>query len=456
MSSIRTESLGTEKIGKLLYKLSVPTIAAQIINVLYNMVDRIYIGHIPEVGTTALTGVGVTFPIIMIISAFASLISAGGAPRISISLGKNDKETANKILGNSFVALLLISITLTIVILSFSEPMLMMFGASNDTISYALDYINIYAIGTIFVQLTLGLNVFITAQGFTKISMMSVVFGAGLNIILDPIFIFIFGLGVKGAAIATIISQAVSCIWVLSFLLGDATSVKLNKKYFGLDKNILLPCIALGVSPFIMQSTESLLAIAFNSSLKEYGGDIAVGAMVILTSAQQLMMLPLLGLTQGASPIISYNYGANKIDRVKLTIKYAMIICAIYTILYWVVCQTFPHIFLKLFNFDSNYIDFGSTSLRIYMAGSFIMGIFMMCQQAFVALGNAKYSMFVAILRKFILLIPLIYILPNFIDNKTNAVFLAEPTSDIIAGVVATLLFIKYMRKINNHTQDNI
>ena len=456
MSSIRTESLGTEKIGKLLYKLSVPTIAAQIINVLYNMVDRIYIGHIPEVGTTALTGVGVTFPIIMIISAFASLISAGGAPRISISLGKNDKETANKILGNSFVALLLISITLTIVILSFSESMLMMFGASNDTISYALDYINIYAIGTIFVQLTLGLNVFITAQGFTKISMMSVVFGAGLNIILDPIFIFIFGLGVKGAAIATIISQAVSCIWVLSFLLGDATSVKLNRKYFGLDKNILLPCIALGVSPFIMQSTESLLAIAFNSSLKEYGGDIAVGAMVILTSAQQLMMLPLLGLTQGASPIISYNYGANKIDRVKLTIKYAMIICAIYTILYWVVCQTFPHIFLKLFNFDSNYIDFGSTSLRIYMAGSFIMGIFMMCQQAFVALGNAKYSMFVAILRKFILLIPLIYILPNFIDNKTNAVFLAEPTSDIIAGVVATLLFIKYMRKINNHTQDNI
>ena len=456
MSSIRTESLGTEKIGKLLYKLSVPTIAAQIINVLYNMVDRIYIGHIPEVGTTALTGVGVTFPIIMIISAFASLISAGGAPRISISLGKNDKETANKILGNSFVALLLISIILTIVILLFSEPMLMMFGASNDTISYALDYINIYAIGTIFVQLTLGLNVFITAQGFTKISMMSVVFGAGLNIILDPIFIFIFGLGVKGAAIATIISQAVSCIWVLSFLLGDATSVKLNRKYFGLDKNILLPCIALGVSPFIMQSTESLLAIAFNSSLKEYGGDIAVGAMVILTSAQQLMMLPLLGLTQGASPIISYNYGANKIDRVKLTIKYAMIICAIYTILYWVVCQTFPHIFLKLFNFDSNYIDFGSTSLRIYMAGSFIMGIFMVCQQAFVALGNAKYSMFVAILRKFILLIPLIYILPNFMDNKTNAVFLAEPTSDIIAGVVATLLFIKYMRKINNHTQDNI
>ena len=456
MSSIRTESLGTEKIGKLLYKLSVPTIAAQIINVLYNMVDRIYIGHIPEVGTTALTGVGVTFPIIMIISAFAALISAGGAPRISISLGKNDKETANKILGNSFVALLLISIILTIVILLFSEPMLMMFGASDDTISYALDYINIYAIGTIFVQLTLGLNVFITAQGFTKISMMSVVFGAGLNIILDPIFIFIFGLGVKGAAIATIISQAVSCIWVLSFLLGDATSVKLNKKYFGLDKNILLPCIALGVSPFIMQSTESLLAIAFNSSLKEYGGDIAVGAMVILTSAQQLMMLPLLGLTQGASPIISYNYGANKIDRVKLTIKYTMIICTIYTILYWVVCQTFPHIFLKLFNFDSNYIDFGSTSLRIYMAGSFIMGIFMMCQQAFVALGNAKYSMFVAILRKFILLIPLIYILPNFMDNKTNAVFLAEPTSDIIAGVVATLLFIKYMRKINNHTQNNI
>ena len=446
--SIKTEVLGTEKIGKLLFQLSVPTITAQIINLLYNLVDRIYIGHMPDVGTKALTGVGVTFPIIMIIAAFALLISSGGGPKASIALGQKDKETANKILGNSFVALIIVSITLTIFFILFSEDILMLFGASNDTINYALDYINIYVLGTIFVQLTLGLNAFIIAQGFTKISMLSVVIGAGLNILLDPIFIFVLGYGVKGAAIATILSQAVSTVWVLLFLTGEVPTIKLQTKYMKIDFKILLPCLALGVSPFIMQSSESILAAAFNSSLLKYGGDIAVGAMVILTSVMQLCMLPLTGLTQGASPIISYNFGAKKLDRVRLAVKYTLVLSLSYTFIFCFICQTMPQIFLKLFNFDPNYLDFGSKALRIYTAGLFMFGAQMAFQQSFIALGNAKTSMFLAILRKLILLIPLIYILPIFFEDKTTAVFMAEPFSDITAAIVTIILFTRFFKKL--------
>ena len=448
MKGISTKALGTEKISKLLVRLTIPTITAQIINLLYNMVDRIYIAHIEDVGSIALTGVGVTLPLIMIISASASLIAAGGAPRASISLGKNDHETANKILNNSFVSLFIISIILTIVFGLFQRDLLMMFGASENTIQYGLDYFSIYVLGIIFVLLTLGLNTFITAQGFTKISMLSVILGAGLNIILDPIFIFVLDLGVKGAAIATVLSQAVSCIWVLSFLKGSNSTLRLQRKYMKLDKNIMLPSITLGIAPFIMQSSESLLMLTFNSNLYKYGGDVAVGVMIILTSTLQLAMLPILGFAQGASPIISYNYGAKKIDRVVNTLKYTIIICLIYSMGFFIVCQSVPELFLNLFNLDEQYLEFGKSSLRMYMGGIFIIGALLSCQQAFIALGNAKSSMFIAILRKIILLIPMIYILPNFMENKTLGVFMAEPVSDILSALTTIILFIIFLRKI--------
>ena len=448
MKGISTKALGTEKISKLLVRLTIPTITAQIINLLYNMVDRIYIAHIEDVGSIALTGVGVTLPLIMIISASASLIAAGGAPRASISLGKNDHETANKILNNSFVSLFIISIILTIVFGLFQRDLLMMFGASENTIQYGLDYFSIYVLGIIFVLLTLGLNTFITAQGFTKISMLSVILGAGLNIILDPIFIFVLDLGVKGAAIATVLSQAVSCIWVLSFLKGSNSTLRLQRKYMKLDKNIMLPSITLGIAPFIMQSSESLLMLTFNSNLYKYGGDVAVGVMIILTSTLQLAMLPILGFAQGASPIISYNYGAKKIDRVVNTLKYTIIICLIYSMGFFIVCQSVPELFLNLFNLDEQYLEFGKSSLRMYMGGIFIIGALLSCQQAFIALGNAKSSMFIAILRKIILLIPMIYILPNFMENKTLGVFMAEPVSDILSALTTIILFMIFLRKI--------
>ena len=448
MKGISTKALGTEKISKLLVRLTIPTITAQKINLLYNMVDRIYIAHIEDVGSIALTGVGVTLPLIMIISASASLIAAGGAPRASISLGKNDHETANKILNNSFVSLFIISIILTIVFGLFQRDLLMMFGASENTIQYGLDYFSIYVLGIIFVLLTLGLNTFITAQGFTKISMLSVILGAGLNIILDPIFIFVLDLGVKGAAIATVLSQAVSCIWVLSFLKWSNSTLRLQRKYMKLDKNIMLPSITLGIAPFIMQSSESLLMLTFNSNLYKYGGDVAVGVMIILTSTLQLAMLPILGFAQGASPIISYNYGAKKIDRVVNTLKYTIIICLIYSMGFFIVCQSVPELFLNLFNLDEQYLEFGKSSLRMYMGGIFIIGALLSCQQAFIALGNAKSSMFIAILRKIILLIPMIYILPNFMENKTLGVFMAEPVSDILSALTTIILFMIFLRKI--------
>ena len=312
-------SLATGNIGSLLFKMSLPAILAQIINLLYNMVDRMFIGRIPEIGALALTGVGVTFPIIILIAAFAALISMGAAPRASIMLGKNKYDEAENILGNAFTAQILVSIIITVVILLYSTEILMFLGASSDTIEYATAYLNIYALGTIFVQLTLGLNAFITAQGFAKVSMQTILIGAILNIILDPILIFGFKMGVSGAAFATIISQAISALWVVRFLLSDKTIIKLNRKYFKLKWSIIGPSLILGLSPFIMQSTESILAIVFNTSMQKYGGDLGVGTMTILTSVMQFSLLPLVGLTQGAQPIISYNYGANNLDRVKKT-----------------------------------------------------------------------------------------------------------------------------------------
>lgn len=441
MDRLEKNELGTKSIGKLLFSMAFPAITAQIINLLYNMVDRMYIGHIPEIGATALTGVGVTFPIIMLISAFAALISMGGAPKASIMMGKGDKETAEKILGNSASALVVISIILTVIVLLFAEKMLLIFGASENTLSYGLSYIRIYAYGTIFVQLALGLNAFITAQGFAKTSMITVTIGAVINIILDPIFIFYFKMGVRGAAFATIISQGISAIWVIRFLTSDKTLLKIKKKNLKINFKILLPTIALGLAPFIMQSTESLITVIFNSSLLKYGGDLAVGAMTILTSVMQFSLLPLVGLTQGAQPIISYNYGARNRDRVKKSFLLLLKSSLVYSTLVWAMVMIFPQIFIRAFTSNVDLINLTIPSIRLYMAVSLLFGIQLSCQQAFISLGNAKASIFLALLRKLILLIPLVYILPLFFENKVRAVFLAEPVADFLAVTVTSILF---------------
>lgn len=440
--------LGTKSIGKLLFSMSLPAITAQIVNVLYNMIDRMYIGHIPGVGADALTGVGVTMPLIMIISAFAALVSMGGAPRASIMLGKRNKKDAEKILGNCTSALILVAVILTAVVLLFGEKMLMLFGASENTIGYALDYLNIYAVGTIFVQLALGLNAFITAQGFAKTSMFTVTIGAIANIILDPIFIFGFNMGVKGAAIATIISQAISAIWVIRFLIGKTSLLNIKKEYMKIDWKIFGPCIALGLSPFIMQSTESIITIAFNVSLQKYGGDLAVGAMTILSSVMQFSMLPLMGLTQGAQPIISYNYGAENPSRVKNVFILLLKSALIYSTLLWGLAMLFPYMFARMFTSDANLINATISSLRIYMAASFMFGVQISCQQTFIALGKAKISVFLALLRKVFLLIPLIFMLPIFLKDKVTAVYLAEPVADFIAVTVTAIMFGIQFKKV--------
>lgn len=434
--------LGTQPIGRLLLKLALPTVAAQLINMLYNIVDRMYIGHIKDVGALALTGVGVCMPLIMIISAFAALVGNGGAPRASIYMGKKDTDTAQKILGNCFSLQIILSIILTIILLIGNKTFLLAFGASENTISYAVNYMNIYAIGTIFVQLTLGMNAFITAQGFAKTGMLSVLIGAVANIILDPVFIFGMNMGVRGAALATIISQALSCIWVLSFLFGKKTFLKIKPENLRLHAKIILPCVALGSSLFIMQASESIISVCFNSSLLKYGGDIAVGAMTILTSVMQFAMLPLQGLGQGAQPIMSYNYGAKNNDRVRKTFRLLLKVSFGYSIVLWAIVMLLPQMFAMMFTSDNALLSFTSQALRIYMASMFMFGIQIACQMAFNALGKAKDSIIVAVMRKFILLIPLIYIMPAiFKANQTNAVYMAEPVADFIAVCFTTILF---------------
>lgn len=434
--------LGTQPIGRLLLKLALPTVAAQLINMLYNIVDRMYIGHIKDVGALALTGVGVCMPLIMIISAFAALVGNGGAPRASIYMGKKDTDTAQKILGNCFSLQIILSIILTIILLIGNKTFLLAFGASENTISYAVNYMNIYAIGTIFVQLTLGMNAFITAQGFAKTGMLSVLIGAVANIVLDPVFIFGMNMGVRGAALATIISQTLSCIWVLSFLFGKKTFLKIKPENLRLHAKIILPCVALGSSLFIMQASESIISVCFNSSLLKYGGDIAVGAMTILTSVMQFAMLPLQGLGQGAQPIMSYNYGAKNNDRVRKTFRLLLKVSFGYSIVLWAIVMLLPQMFAMMFTSDNALLSFTSQALRIYMASMFMFGIQIACQMAFNALGKAKDSIIVAVMRKFILLIPLIHIMPAiFKANQTNAVYMAEPVADFIAVCFTTILF---------------
>ena len=444
----QNNQLAQGSVGKLLFRLALPAIVAQLVNLLYNMVDRIYIGHIPQNGDVALTGLGLCFPIIMIITAFANLIGGGGAPRVAIAMGKGDDEGANRILGAGVAALTIIAVVITAVVEVFGAPLLRLFGASDITLPYALDYLRIYAAGTVFVMFSLGLNPFITTQGFSKTAMMTVLIGAVFNIMLDPIFIFALNMGVQGAALATILSQGVSAIWVMKFLTGKKSLLRLNRQYLKLDMKVLAPVFALGVSPFIMSATESAINIAFNMSLSRYGGDVAVGAMTILSSIMQLQMMPVQGLSQGAQPIMSYNYGAGNLDRVKKAYRLLTTCCLAYTMLFWLAVQLFPQFFVGIFNNSPELMNTTVSALRVYMAVSGLFGIQMGVQQTFVSLGQAKLSLFIACLRKIILLIPLILILPNFFTDKVFAVFLAEPVADFISVSVAATLFLLNIKKI--------
>lgn len=439
--------LGTQPIKKLLPKLAVPTVIAQLVNMLYNIVDRIYIGHIPEVGSLALTGIGVCMPLILIVSAFSAFVASGGAPRASIFMGRGDCDSAERTLSGCLTMQVIISLLLTAAMLIWKDELLYLFGASENTIYYATDYMGIYALGTIFVQITLGLNAFITAQGFAKVGMKTVIIGAALNIVLDPVFIFAFGMGVKGAALATVISQAVSCAWVISFLCGSKTILRLKKENLLPGLRLMPPCIALGLSVFVMQASESVISMCFNTSLLRYGGDIAVGAMTILSSVMQFAMLPLQGVAQGAQPITSYNFGAGNSARVRESFRLLLTVCLVYSVALWGLVMLFPRIFVGMFASDAQLIDFASRALRIYCGAMFIFGIQISCQMTFVSIGYALCSIIVAVMRKFVLLIPLIYIMPQLLSDKVSAVYAAEPVADSLAVIFTAVMFAVNFKK---------
>ena len=442
------EKLGSAPVGKLLFRLAVPTVTAQIINMLYNIVDRIYVGHIPGEGQAALTGLGVCLPLIMLVSAFSAFAASGGAPRASIQMGRGDNEGAERILGNSFMLQVAISVMLTTLLLIFNRPLLMLFGASDATIGYASDYMRIYAAGTIFVQLTLGMNAFITAQGFTRYSMISVIIGAAANIALDPLFIYAFGFGVQGAAIATVISQALSTAWVMAFFLMKKGYWRLKPKFFALKFSVILPVLALGLATFVMQASESIILICFQSSLQKYGGDIAVGAMTVCSSVMQFALLPLNGLGQGAQPIISYNFGAGNTQRVKKCFFLLLTSSLAYSVSLWILAMAIPDKFVAMFNSEPELINYAAPMVRVYLGAMFLFGIQMACQMTFTSIGSAAQSIVVAVARKFILLLPLIYIMPLiYTADKATAVFMAEPVADVIAVTFTATLFIIYYKK---------
>ena len=425
--SKKKNDLGNDSVGRLMVRLAFPAIIAQLVNALYNIVDRIYIGHIPEAGDLALTGLGLCFPIIMFVSAMAALVGMGGGSRASIFMGDGNIQGANEILGSCAALMLLLSVASTALFQLFKEPLLYLFGASGNTIQYAVSYLGIYLWGSVFVQIALGMNNFITIQGFASVSMSTVLIGAALNIALDPIFIFGFGLGVQGAALATVIAQSVSAVWVIAFLLGKRTKLKLQLKFFLLKRSIVFPVVALGISPFIMQSTESLVTVSFTSSLFRYGGDLAVGSMTICSSIMQVLSMVFMGLAQGAQPIVGFNYGAGKMDRVKQAVRILITSSVVYSVCVWGLLMLFPQVFVGLFNNKPELVDHTTWALRIYLIGFFALGVQFSCQQTFVALGQAKISLFLALLRKIFLLIPLIFILPMILSDKVFAVFLAEP-----------------------------
>lgn len=444
------EKLGTAPLGRLMLSLALPTVLAQLINVLYNIVDRIYIGHMQGDGNLALTGVGVTLPIITLIAAFSAFAGAGGAPLAAIELGKKDERKASLIMGNSAWLLVFFSIVLTIGFLIFKVPILYAFGASSKTIAYANDYITIYLLGTIFVQLALGLNAFISGQGAAKAAMLSVLIGAVINIVLDPIFIFALHLGVRGAALATVISQFVSAVWVVSFL--KSKSSVLYLKLVRPDKSLILKIAALGIAPFVMQSTESLVTITFNTGLQRYGGDLYVGSMSILMSIMQLIVIPVNGITQGVQPIVSYNYGAGNRLRVKETVIRLVSVCLLGTLILAGVAIFCPSIYASMFTNDAELVALTCRIMPIFFLGIAIFGIQAACQSTFLALGQAKVSLFIATLRKIILLIPLALILPKFLGVK--GIYIAEPVSDVISVIVTSVLCVITLKRIFSEMED--
>ena len=430
------------------FKLAIPAIAAQLINILYNLVDKMFIGRIPGVGKQALAGVGVTAPVILAVSAFAALVSMGGAPKASIFMGQGDNEQAEKVMGSCTWLLIILSITLTLIMLIFGRSIMLLFGASQDTITYAVDYMNIYCLGTLFTQLTLGLNAFITAQGKTLISMLNVAVGAVTNIILDAVLINGFSMGVKGAALATVISQGVSVCFVIRYLITGKSQLHLHFRNIRFDGPLIWSCVLLGTSPALMQLTENMVAISFNTSLQKYGGDMAVASMSILTSIMQFVMLLLPGLVQGAQPLLSYNLGAQNISRVKKTFRLLLICCVSGSFIIWLICMMCPTAVTSIFTSDITLIAYTNKSMRVYLAMLFIYGIQVACQYSFVALDQAPKAIFLTIWRKIIILIPLIFILPHFMTHAVMGVYLAEPIADTIAVCTTAPMFYSYYRKL--------
>lgn len=447
--------MATEGIGRLMFSMAVPSVIAQIINILYSIVDRIYIGHIEGVGMEALTGVGVTFPIITLISAFSAFVGAGGAPLASIWLGKGDRKRAEKILGNGVAMLIFFTVVLMVFFYAFQRPLLYMFGASDATIGYAADYISIYLVGTVFVELALGLNAFIISQGQSRTAMMAVLIGAAANIILDPVFIFGFHMGVKGAARATVISQALSALWTVGFLVSKKSSLTIKREAMKPDFSVIGSVMALGVSPFIMRATESLISIVLNSGLQRYGGDVYVGSLTIMQSVMQMYSAPLGGFTQGVQPIISYNFGAGNFERVKKLYRHMIAGCFLFAAGATVLVMVFPGFFAGMFTNDGELIALVEKMMPIFMCGMLVFGLQQGIQPTFLALGQAKISLFIAVFRKVILLVPLALILP--LKFGVMGIYYAEPVSDVTSATVAVILFLVNIRKIvSKETLENI
>ena len=447
--------MATESIGKLMLSMAIPSVIAQIINILYSIVDRIYIGHIEGVGMEALTGVGVTFPIITLISAFSAFVGVGGAPLASIWLGKGDRKRAETILGNGVTMLAAFTVLLMVVFYAFQRPLLYMFGASDATIDYAVDYISVYLVGTIFVELALGLNTFIISQGQSRIAMMAVLIGAVANIVLDPIFIFVFHMGVKGAARATVISQLLSALWTVGFLVSSRSSLTIKKEALKPDWPVIGSIMALGVSPFIMRTTESLISIVLNSGLQRYGGDIYVGSLTIMQSVMQMYAAPIGGFTQGVQPVISYNFGAGNFDRVKKLYRRMIGICFAFSAGATALVIIFPEFFASMFTNDAELITLVGKMMPIFMCGMLVFGLQNGIQPTFLALGQAKISLFIAVFRKVILLVPLALILP--LRFGVMGIYYAEPISDILSATVASVLFFTHIKKIvSRETLENI
>ena len=435
-------------IGKAFVRLAAPAIAAQLINITYNIVDKMYIGHIPGAGSDALAGVGVTAPVIFAISTFAALVSMGGAPKASIYMGEGNTEAAEKVMGSCTWLLIVLSILLTAVMLIFGEPICRVFGASDATIPYSVQFLNVYCLGTLFTQLTLGLNAFISAQGKTLFSMVSVAIGAVLNIVFDGLFVLVFSMGVTGSALGTVVSQGISAVVVVAFLSSSKTKLRLRRENVKFDKKILLPCVLLGTSPALMQLTENLVAISFNTSLQHHGGDMAVASMSILTTIMQFTMLLLPALYQGAQALLSYNFGANNIPRVKDTFRILLRSCVVGSFLIWLLCISVPGAVASIFTNDAELIAYTETTMRVYLAMLFLYGVQVACQFTFVALDQAKRAIFLTLWRKVILLIPLIFILPHFVPDPALGVYLAEPIADTIAVCTTAPMFYYYYRKL--------